>query len=160
MTEKKKLEVHEYTSYKESQNRVKDFSQEQIMILKNFLKEILTPETTNGTWCPNCPEFKQSRTVSSLIQFHLGGDILCCRTRQGSMHYWNLLPNEQEIDLTKEEFKFSGDSPSLHEIDIVEEGRVIFKDTRIEEKYEILKEETQRVLKERGMESLWDLILD
>jgi hypothetical protein len=156
--EKKFRNMQEYNPDSDKGD-VPELSEEQIEILNIFLKEILTADTTNGSWCPTCPEYRQSRTVSSLLQSYFGGDILCCPTRQGSMHYWNLLDSGQEIDLTESELEFSRDSLFLERIEVLDNERVIFPETRMYEKYLILRDATEYFLQERGLNSLQDLVI-
>lgn len=135
-----------------------ELTQGQIQILKSFLKESLTPETTNGTWCPACIVYKQSYPVSSLIKSLLGGDILQCPTQKGDIHYWNLLPMGEEIDLTEEGIKYSRDSLRYEEVDVLQEDHLMFNSTREAERYSLLESKANSVINGYGVETLGELL--
>jgi hypothetical protein len=57
-------------------------------------------------WTPNNPAWGQCAVTALVVQDLLGGDLL--RARAGSVsHYWNLLADGSEVDLTRDQFPFS-----------------------------------------------------
>jgi len=55
-------------------------------------------------WSRANPARGQCAVTALIVQDFLGGDLLCATINLTS-HYWNLLPNRRELDLTKEQFK-------------------------------------------------------
>jgi len=140
------------------QPNLEELTKEQIKVLNYLVRSILTIETTNGTWCPSCPVYKQSHPISSLIKEMLGGDILHCPTKRGETHYWNLLSNGEEIDLTYEEIKFGEDSLLYEEIDILEEEDMGFKSIHEARRYSLLTKKAEYLIRDYGVETLGEVL--
>jgi hypothetical protein len=62
------------------------------------------------TWSADNPALGQCGVSAAVIQDYLGGELLVAEvsnadgSRQG-VHYWNLLPDGGELDLTREQFR-------------------------------------------------------
>jgi len=54
-------------------------------------------------WSPSNPAWGQCAVTALIVQDELGGDLLRSSSPGGS-HYWNRLPDGQELDLTREQF--------------------------------------------------------
>jgi hypothetical protein len=135
-----------------------EITESQIKILKSVLKETLTPETTNGSWCPSCVVYKQSYPVSYLIKSFLGGDILQCPTKKGDIHYWNILPTGEEIDLTSEGLLFGGDILIYDEVDILNEESMSYRSIDEAHRFSLLQSKTESVIYSYGVETLNELM--
>jgi hypothetical protein len=82
--------------------------------LKMALFESWNYDTAFGEWTPKCLSLNQCAVTAMIVQDYFGGDLLRCECDDGDSHYWNKLPNGQEIDLTKEQFLYSGVVPFKH----------------------------------------------
>lgn len=88
----------------------------EITELKRILPKICRADTQQSKkeWSVANPFQGHCAVVSLLVQDILGGKILWATlegTGWSGNHYWNLLPNEEEIDFTAEQFV--GDRPDL-----------------------------------------------
>ncbi len=135
-----------------------EITESQINILKSILKETLTPETTDGGWCPLCVVYKQSYSVSYLIKNLLGGEILQCPTDKGDIHYWNILPTEDEIDLTYEGLIFGEDTLIYDQVDILEEESMSYKSIDEAHRFSLLQSKAESVIDSYGVETLGELM--
>jgi len=61
---------------------------------------------------PKCPSEGQCFVTALCVQDILNGEIMCGMVN-GIWHYWNMLPNGQEVDLTSDQFK-GGDGIHKH----------------------------------------------
>lgn len=135
-----------------------EVTETQINILKSILTETLTPQTTNGSWCPSCIVYKQSYSVSYLIKNLLGGEILQCPTKKGDIHYWNILPTEDEIDLTSEGLLFGEDTLIYEEVEILEEESMSYASIEEAHRFSLLQSKTESVIYSFGVETLSELM--
>ncbi len=83
--------------------------------LRSLLRKSWSRETTADPeyWSPNYPAWGQCAVTALVVQDFFGGELLRTwvrladdnsgRPTQGS-HYWNLLPDGKEADLTREQF--------------------------------------------------------
>jgi hypothetical protein len=55
-------------------------------------------------WSCDNPARGQCAVTALIVQDFFGGDLLCAHINL-TPHYWNLLPNRYELDLTKGQFK-------------------------------------------------------
>jgi hypothetical protein len=55
-------------------------------------------------WSHNNPAHGQCAVTALIVQDFFGGELLCASINL-TPHYWNLLPNRRELDLTREQFK-------------------------------------------------------
>ena len=67
---------------------------------KSWSKETCYPKLQKK-WSPQNPALGQCAISALIIQDYFGGDLLYCKHLK---HFWNKLPNGQEIDLTKSQF--------------------------------------------------------
>lgn len=87
-----------------------------------------TPEE----WSPNNPARGQCAVTALVVQDHYGGR-LCRAIVNGEAHYWNVLEDGTEIDLTKDQFdKFAPSEVEFRHRDYV----LSFAETRA--RYELL----------------------
>lgn len=54
-------------------------------------------------WIPENPAWGQCAVTALVVQDEFGGDLLRATVDDVS-HYWNLLPDGSEVDLTREQF--------------------------------------------------------
>jgi len=52
-------------------------------------------------WTPENPAWGQCAITALIVQDYLGGELLYC---QHNHHYWNLLPDQREVDFTRFQF--------------------------------------------------------
>lgn len=104
--------------------------------LRQILRKAWSAETSvdPAHWSPSNPAHGQCAVTAIVVQDNLGGTIWRCRVN-GQSHYFNLLDDDQVLDLTKEQFPLnaveSDHSPSTREYVLS------FDATRV--RYEILK---------------------
>jgi hypothetical protein len=81
------------------------------------------PDTASdpAVWSPATPAIGQCAITALIIQDELGGDLLRCPA-PGSSHYWNLLPDTREIDLTREQF---ADGLDVVDVQVRDRGYVL-----------------------------------
>jgi len=98
-------------------------------------------------WSDTNPAWGQCAVTALIVQDHFGGTFLRTKVR-GISHYWNLLGNDTEIDLTKEQF---GEDFEPGEIESRSRSWILsFPDT--ETRYNLLRAEALKDL-ERGSET-------
>lgn len=84
-------------------------------------------------WTPANPAWGQCAVTALVVQDLLGGRLLRAATVEAS-HYWNLLDDGTEVDLTREQFL---DGFNLSDVELRERSYVLrFPSTRI--RYELL----------------------
>ncbi len=114
---------------------------EEISKLKQILPKICRADTQQSKkeWSVANPFQGHCAVVSLLVQDILGGNILWA-TLEGTgwtgNHYWNLLPNGEEIDFTEDQF--GGNRPDLRGEIRERDFLLSSKDTR--NKYRLLVE--------------------
>ena len=88
-------------------------------------------------WTPEKPELGQCTVTALVVQDYLGGELLYCK---GHNHYWNRLPNGEEIDFTRSQFP-PGTQLKVDEVrtrdQVLNDDSAIAMRTR--ERYELLK---------------------
>ena len=72
------------------------------LLLKSWCKETAFGES----WNLNNPSLNQCAITALVVQDLFGGKIIRCEMTDGDSHYWNRLPNYDEVDLTKDQFEF------------------------------------------------------
>jgi hypothetical protein len=76
-----------------------------IELIENALRKAWSKETCylpdQEKWSSQNPAFGQCAVTALIIQDFFGGEILYCVHYH---HYWNRLPNGEEIDLTRSQF--------------------------------------------------------
>lgn len=80
-----------------------------IKFLESALKKSWSKETcyppTQKDWSSKNPAFGNCAITALIVQDYFDGELLYCKHYQ---HYWNRLPDGQEIDLTRSQFKEAG----------------------------------------------------
>lgn len=71
-------------------------------IIESWSEETAWP----GSWTPSNPAAGQCRVTAAVVQDVLGGEVLMATIQQDPLytHFWNRLPDGQEIDLTADQF--------------------------------------------------------
>ena len=131
----------------QEETRVEDTQLVEVRIssLKQILRFLWSAETSvdPNNWNPDNPAWGQCAVTALLVQELFGGSLIRA-TIEGISHYWNVLPNGEEIDLTRHQFGESSildNSPELR----VREYVLSFPETN--ERYRILR---SKILREIG----------
>ena len=72
--------------------------------LRQALQQSWGADTVFGQWDDQRPSAGQCAVSALIIQDYLGGELLRCPVNDGSSHYWNRLPNGDELDFTEDQF--------------------------------------------------------
>jgi len=88
----------------------------------------------------------------------LGGEILQCPTKKGDFHYWNILPTDDEIDLTYEGLLYGGDTLIYDAVDILEEESMSYTSIDEAHRFSLLQSNTESVIYSYGVETLSELM--
>jgi len=72
--------------------------------LRQALQQSWGADTVFGEWDEQHPSAGQCAVTALIIQDYVGGDLLRCSVHDGSSHYWNRLPNGDELDFTEDQF--------------------------------------------------------
>src|SRR5205809_837581 len=91
-----------------------------------------------GAWTRENLTWGQCAVTALIVQDYLGGDLLRAPVG-GSMHYWNLLPNGVELDLTRGQF---GPNAVIGESEIREREYVLSFPATVE-RYELLEKRAE-----------------
>ena len=114
---------------------------------KTILERAWTRETSSDPehWSEENPAWGQCAITALLAQDLFGGQLLRAMI-QGQNHYWNLLPNGAELDLTRQQF---GPNPSLDpgEVPKIRDREYVLSFPATVKRYELLK---QNILKLQG----------
>ena len=84
---------------------------------KKVFEQCWTADTAQGKWTPECPSLNQCAVTAMVVQDLFGGDLLRCKCDDGSSHYWNRITDwnrmtdGEDVDLTFEQFEYSGIVP-------------------------------------------------
>jgi len=92
--------------------------------LKNALLKSWNKETAMGGWMAENPSLNQCAVTALVVQDFFGGDLLRCKMTNGDSHYWNRLPNGDEVDLTYEQFTHIEGKP-MKETTVVRERQYV-----------------------------------
>lgn len=117
-------------------------------VFEEVVREAWVSATAYGEWTSKCPELNQCAVTAMLVQDYFGGDLLRCECDDGDSHYWNLLPGNEEWDLTKSQFDYSGVTP-LRDTVVVRPRSYVDKTRSTVRRYKILKKRFERILDER-----------
>jgi len=55
-------------------------------------------------WDINNPSKNQCAVTAMVVQDVVGGDIVCCKTSDNDLHFWNVLSDGTHEDLTEDQF--------------------------------------------------------
>lgn len=116
--------------------------------LENAIKESWSKDTTypasRSEWSQDNPALGQCAVTALVVNHYMGGEIPCCKH---SHHYWNILSDGREVDLTKSQFlegeKICLDEMSSRDYLLNSEGARVAK---TEERYKILLREVSKKL--------------
>lgn len=93
------------------------YREAQAELLPQALLESWTADTSaDQAWSPQNPALGQCAVTALVVQDYLGG-ALARTTVNGVSHYYNILPDGTELDLTREQF------PSWEPGEVVERDR-------------------------------------
>jgi hypothetical protein len=96
----------------QDEHRVKGGQQVKSLMaaLRDALSKAWSSQTSMdpGNWNSHNPAWGQCAVTALLVQEFFGGELLRT-TIEGISHYWNVLPNGEEVDLTRHQF-----GPSVH----------------------------------------------
>lgn len=110
----------------------------KLEMMKALLLKAWCAETAKGAWTAECPSLNQCAVTALVVQDYMGGELLRCKTVEGDSHYWNRLPDGEEVDLTEAQFSFISDKPLKEGLVVRERDYVLsFPDT--DARYQILK---------------------
>jgi hypothetical protein len=101
-------------------------------------------DTAKGIWMSEHPSLNQCAVTALVVQDYLGGELLRCSLNDDDSHYWNLLPNGDELDLTFEQFNYTKQYDIGDAIVRTREYTLSFPDTLV--RYNILKERVKNNL--------------
>ena len=104
-------------------------------------------------WSLRNTAWGQCAVTALIVQDLFGGELFCAKVKsgpwRGSDHYWNLLPNNLEVDLTRRQFRASAEfSPA---VEVSRESVLSFSDTV--QRYIRLRTLVQSRLTGRGLDS-------
>jgi hypothetical protein len=119
-----------------------------IKLLENALKRAWSRETCylpdQEKWSSQNPAFGQCAVTALIVQDFFGGEILRCVHYR---HYWNRLPNGEEIDLTRSQF---GDGVKPCADKVVPRKRILesesAKKAKTKERYLLLRSRVDEIL--------------
>ncbi|SRR5579871_93005 len=118
------------------------FSTIQNLIKKAWDAKTCFPVQTKE-WNESLPELGQCAVTALLVQDYLGGDIAFNKTYN---HFWNILSDGEEIDLTKNQFK---SIPRLNIDSTVTRQALLNSESadrqRTKARYELLKKRVKRL---------------
>lgn len=116
--------------------------------LKEALEKSWSKETSSDpkNWTPDNPAWGQCAVTALIIQDYFGGDLLRAAIEGIGSHYWNQLPNDSEIDLTKIQFLTAVVIPPGE----TRAREYVLSYPATVKRYEILKQRVEKYLKEEG----------
>ncbi len=97
-------------------------------------------------WDPKNPAAQQCWVAAMVVQKFLGGEIKAVRLGDGDDHWWNVLPDGKEIDLTKNQFPKDFVCPPGKTVN----GRAAFRNPWNYKRFKILEERVEKFLKNQG----------
>ena len=118
------------------------------IVFEEVIQEAWVAATALGDWTSKCPELNQCAVTSMLVQDYFGGRLLRCECDDGVSHYWNLLPGEEQWDLTRGQFEYSGVTP-LRDTMIIRSREYLDGNRKTVKRYKVLKKRFERILGER-----------
>ena len=130
---------------KQHQTSAADLAEPRLPDLVVALRRAWAADTsTSSAWCPENAALGQCAVTALIVQDLLGGDLIRSKVAQDVSHYWNRLPDGNELDLTRSQFdSFRLVAP----IEVRTREYVLsFPDTQ--RRYDILRARTLRVLEE------------
>jgi hypothetical protein len=92
-------------------------------------------------WSPFNPSLGQCAVTALIVQDVFGGCLLRAALPDGS-HYWNLLPDGREVDLTRAQF---GEAVDLSDV-VVRSREYVLSSPDTELRYRVLSDAVRRAL--------------
>jgi hypothetical protein len=94
-------------------------------------------DTAKGDWKVQVPSLNQCAVTALIVQDYFGGDLMRCKLNDDDSHYWNRISDGNEIDLTFEQFAYTGQTDVGETVIRSRDYVLSFPDTL--KRYEILK---------------------
>lgn len=116
-------------------------------LLRNALEYAWVGATAQGEWTSKSPSLNQCAVTALVIQEYFGGHLLRCECDDGDSHYWNLLPGEEEVDWTEQQFEYSGVKP-LRETVIIRDRNYVLSFKSTKRRYKVLLKRVKAYLDE------------
>jgi len=112
--------------------------------IEKILEKCWCKETSSDpdNWTEDNPSWGQCAITSLIVQDELGGELLRALLYDSkTSHYWNKLPSEEEVDLTRKQFKIFQMStwPIIRDREYV----LSFPDTK--KRYELLRKKFDEI---------------
>ena len=109
--------------------------------LRKLLITAWCAETAKGKWREDVPSMNQCAVTALVVQDYFGGDLMRRPLNDGDSHYWNRLPNGEEIDLTYDQFFYTQQYDVGGAIIRTREYVLSYPDTKL--RYELLKKRVE-----------------
>lgn len=78
---------------------------DMIGCVKEFVPRCWSEKTAyKNEWDISNPAKNQCDVTAMIVQDVVGGDIVCCKTSDNNLHFWNILSDGEHIDLTESQF--------------------------------------------------------
>lgn len=107
-------------------------------VFEDVVRHSWVAATALGNWTSKCPELNQCAVTAMLVQDYFGGNLLRCECDDGDSHYWNMLPDDEEWDLTEGQFEYSGVTP-LRDTVVVRSREYVDANRGTVKRYKVLK---------------------
>ena len=114
-------------------------------VFREVVREAWVGATALGPWTSKCPELNQCAVTSMLVQDYFGGNLLRCECNDGDSHYWNMLPGNEEWDLTAGQFEYSGVIP-LRDTVVIRPRSYVDGNRKTVKRYKVLKKRFLKIL--------------
>ena len=121
-------------------------SEVTIIKLRKALEKSWSADTALGKWTADCPSLNQCAVTSMIVQDYFGGDLLRCECNDGDSHYWNRLTDGTQVDLTSDQFAFSGVVPDKENF-IIRQRDYVDSFAKTIKRYNLLSERVKECLR-------------
>lgn len=112
--------------------------------LRHALKKSWGADTVFGEWDAQHPSAGQCAVTALVIQDYVGGDLIRCPVNNGDGHYWNRLPNGDELDFTEDQFTET--CFPLREQQSIRDRQRILSGYDTEFRYKLLSQRVEKIL--------------
>jgi hypothetical protein len=102
-------------------------------------------DTCQGEWNPQIPSLNQCAVTALVVQDYFGGEMIRCSLSDNDSHYWNKLPDGNEIDFTFSQFAYTNQVEMGDNVIRTREYVLSFPDTLA--RYKLLKNEVEYYLR-------------
>lgn len=116
--------------------------------LKKALEKSWSADTAfnRKKWIAENPAKGHCWVSSMLVKKYLGGKIKMTSLKDGKSHFWNVLPDGSEVDLTANQFPKDFVCPPGKIVD----GRAAFRNPWNYRRFKILEEKVEKFLRNKG----------